>query len=45
MIETGLPDYSRYNVPKQEKIYQMNEKIPKGHKIYVPNDRKIFKMA
>jgi protoporphyrinogen oxidase len=37
----GLPDFSWYNIPKREKIYQitiryskMDKNIPEGHKIY-----------
>jgi hypothetical protein len=39
-VHAGLPDFSRYNIPKREKIYQMTTKytnwplnISNGHKI------------
>jgi hypothetical protein len=31
-VGAGLPDFSRYNVPKLGKIYQMALKIPNGFK-------------
>jgi hypothetical protein len=31
--------------PKQGKIYQTPTTLPNGHKINIPNDRKIFQLA
>jgi hypothetical protein len=33
-IEPGLPDFSRYNVPKLERYTKLSQNVPKGHKIY-----------
>jgi hypothetical protein len=33
-VQPGLPDFSRHNVPKQRKIYQIKTKFPNGHWIY-----------
>jgi hypothetical protein len=32
--DTGLPDFSCFNIPKQGNIYQITNKLPSGHKIY-----------
>jgi hypothetical protein len=29
-----MPDFSWYNIPKQEKMYQMTTQLPNAHKIY-----------
>jgi hypothetical protein len=31
---TGLPDFSIFNIPKHWKIYQIATKLPNAHKIY-----------
>jgi hypothetical protein len=33
-LVTGLPDFSRRNIPKLEKIYHIATKLPNGHKMY-----------
>jgi hypothetical protein len=33
-FDTGLPDFSWYNIPKREKYTKWSQNIPKGHKIY-----------
>jgi hypothetical protein len=43
--ESGLPDFSLYNIPKWGKIYQIATKLSNGHKIYqmavnIPNDHR-----
>jgi hypothetical protein len=30
----GLPDFSRHNIPKRGKIYEITTTLPNGHKIY-----------
>jgi hypothetical protein len=40
----GLPDFSRCNIPKQGKIYQMTIKYFKWTQ-NIPNGRKIVQMA
>jgi hypothetical protein len=40
----GLPDFSWHNLPKRGQIYQITSTLPNGHKIHIPNDRKIFQM-
>jgi hypothetical protein len=32
--ESGLPDFSQYNIPKREKYTKIQQNIPKGNKIY-----------
>jgi hypothetical protein len=34
LSRAGLPDFSRHNIPKQVKIYQIATKLPNGHKMY-----------
>jgi hypothetical protein len=34
LCKPGLPDFSWYNVPQREKMYQITENIPNGHKTY-----------
>jgi hypothetical protein len=43
-MQTGLPDFSWYNIPKQEK-YPKLPKIPSGHKIGISNGRKMDQMV
>jgi hypothetical protein len=31
---SGLPDFSKHNIPKRGKIYQITTKLPNGYKIY-----------
>jgi hypothetical protein len=33
-LATGLPDFSRHNLPKQGKMYQITTALTNGHKIY-----------
>jgi hypothetical protein len=40
----GLPDFSWYNIPKRDKIYQMTLKYTKGPQ-NIPNDHKIHQMT
>jgi hypothetical protein len=42
---SGLPDFSWHKRPKREKIYQVTKKLPNGHKVPIPNGRKIFQKA
>jgi hypothetical protein len=32
--ETGLPDFSRHNIPKRGKYTKMTAKMPNGYKTY-----------
>jgi hypothetical protein len=48
-LDTGLPDFSWYNKPKHDKIYQMNTRctkwiqdLPNDRKIHIPNGPKIY---
>jgi hypothetical protein len=42
-LESGLPDFSWYIIPKQEKMYQMNAKCTKWSQ-NIPKVRKILQM-
>jgi hypothetical protein len=44
-MQPGLPDFSRHNIPKRRKIYQIVTKLPNGHNICKPNRRNKFQMA
>jgi hypothetical protein len=44
-LRVGLPDFSRYNVPKRVKTYQITINIPNGHKIHIPEGHKINQMG
>jgi hypothetical protein len=33
-VSAGLPDFSRYKIPKLEKCAKQQTNIPNGHKIY-----------
>jgi hypothetical protein len=42
--ESGLPDFSCYNIPKRGKIYLNGKKYTKTGE-NMPNNHKIYKMA
>jgi hypothetical protein len=44
-MQSGVPDFSRYNIPKREKSYKKPQNVPNVHNIHIQIGRKIDKIA
>jgi hypothetical protein len=45
VVESGLPDFSWYKIPKLEKYTKLPQTIPNVHKIYLTKDRKMDQVS